>query len=131
MIKRAGLYIQSCGYMLAGINHFWHTEIYKAIMPPWLPWHYPLIYISGVCELVLGALLLPVATRRMAAWGIILMLVAIFPANIQMAVNYTKEHHPYTWISYVRLPLQAVLIWWAWLYARKKYPSNSENASGL
>jgi uncharacterized membrane protein len=127
MTKKTGLYIQSLLYVLAGINHFLHTAIYIAIMPPWLPWHYPLVYISGICEFVLGALLIPVNTRRMAAWGIIVMLIAIFPANVQMAINYTQEHHPMTWVSYVRLPLQAVLIWWAWLYTKK----TTVNASGI
>lgn len=121
-MKKAGLYIQSVCYMLAGINHFWHPDMYAAIMPPWLPAHYPLVYISGVVEILLGALLLPLATRRLAAWGLILLLIAIFPANIQMAINYTKEHHPYTWVAYARLPLQIVLIWWAWLYARSPRP---------
>lgn len=87
-------------------------------MPSWLPWHYPLIYISGICEMVFGILLLPKATRRLAAWGIILLLIAVFPANIQMMLNYQQEHDPNLWIAILRLPLQPLLIWWAWQFTK-------------
>ncbi len=88
-------------------------------MPPWLPWHYTLIYISGICEIILGLLLLPKATRRPAAGGIILLLIAVFPANIQMMLNYKREHDPDLWIAIVRLPLQPLLVWWAYQFAKK------------
>ncbi len=89
-------------------------------MPPWLPWHYPLIYISGMGEIVLGILLLPGVTRRWAAWGIIILLVAVFPANIQMMLNYRQAHDPHLWIAVLRLPLQPLLVWWAWQFTKKK-----------
>ena len=105
--------------MAAGINHFWHAAMYVAIMPPWFPYHAALVYISGVFEFVLGFLLFPAGTRRMAAWGIVGLLVAVFPANIQMAISYYQEHNPHLWLAIARLPMQLVLIWWAWLYTRK------------
>ena len=71
-------------YMAAGINHFVNPIFYKKIMPPWVPWHYPLIYISGGVEILLGLLLIPAPTRKLAAWGIIVLLLAVFPANVQM-----------------------------------------------
>lgn len=86
------------------------------IMPPWLPWHLQLVYISGLFEILLGLLLLPELTRSWAAWGIIALLIAVFPANIQMMLNYYHRHLPGLWLTIVRLPLQGVLIWWAWSY---------------
>jgi uncharacterized membrane protein len=102
----------SAFYVLAGVMHFVRPSFYEAIMPPFLA-GYDLVMISGVCEVLLGLLLLLPSCRRLAAWGIILLLVAIFPANVQMAVNYYREHHPLLWIALVRLPLQIPLIWWA------------------
>ena len=99
-------------YISAGIFHFVRPGFYLAIMPPYLPLHSALIYISGSCEIILGLLLFPAATRSLA-WGIIALLVAVYPANIQMMLNYWHNHNPYLWITIVRLPLQFVLIWWA------------------
>ena len=106
-------------YMIAGVIHFLHPLQYVAIMPPSLPYPLTLVYISGACEIVLGLLLIPPATRRMAAWLIIALLIAVFPANIQMMLNYRHEHNPELWVTILRLPLQALLIWWAWVYTRR------------
>jgi uncharacterized membrane protein len=118
--NKISLYSMAALYVLAGINHFVNPDFYKKIMPPWLPWHYPLIYISGVAEIVLGLLLLPVQTRKIAAWGIIILLIVVFPANVQMMLNYQQEHNPYLWIAVVRLPLQLLLIGWAYQFAKKQ-----------
>jgi len=113
-------YLMVLLYISAGINHFVSTPIYVSIMPPWLPYPKLLVYISGICEALLGVLLLPVATRWVAAWLIILLLIAVFPANIQTTLNYGHEHNIRFWISVIRLPLQLVLIRWAWLYTRQR-----------
>lgn len=105
-------------YIAAGSNHFISPEFYKKIMPPWLPGHFPLIYISGIAEIVLGLLLLPVQTRKLAAWGIIFLLIAVFPANVQMLLNYLRDQNPYWWIAALRLPLQLILIWWAYRFTK-------------
>jgi uncharacterized membrane protein len=118
-MKNAFLYAMAVLYIAAGINHFIHPAFYIKIMPPWLPYHTALILISGVCEIVFGLLLLLPSARRPAAWLIILMLIAIFPANIQMMVNYLHENNPRLWIAIVRLPLQLVLIWWAYYFTKK------------
>lgn len=107
-------------YAVAGINHFIHTTAYVSIMPPWLPSPLALVYISGICELLLGILLMPHFTRRIAAWGIIALLIAVSPANIQMMLNYLHAHNPYTWLTIVRLPLQLVLIGLAAIYTKKQ-----------
>lgn len=118
--KKISLYGMAALYVLAGINHFANPDFYKKIMPPWLPWHYSIIYISGLAEIVLGLLLLPSQTRKWAAWGIIILLIIIFPANVQMMLNYQQEHNPNLWIAVVRLPLQILLIMWAYQFAKKK-----------
>lgn len=118
MMKTLSLFVMSVFYIAAGVNHFWHPEFYLRIMPPWLPWHNELVVISGVCEILLGLLLLFSSTRRLAAWGIILLLIAVFPANFQMMLNYWNESNSELWISILRLPLQILLIWWAYSFTK-------------
>jgi uncharacterized membrane protein len=105
-------------YVAAGINHFVHPASYEKIIPTQLPSPGLLVYVSGFFEIVLGILLIPQATRRLAAWGIILLLIAVFPANIQMMINYYKEGNPHLWITIVRLPIQLLLIYWAYVYSK-------------
>lgn len=106
-------------YVIAGINHFVNPLFYKKIMPPWLAMQYALIYITGGCEIVFGLLLIPEKTRRLAGWCIIGLLLAVFPANIQMMLNYRQEHNSYLWVAILRLPVQLLLIWWAFLFTKK------------
>jgi len=105
-------------YIGAGILHFVHPAVYMKIMPVWLPWHKELVLLSGVFEILFGLLLVFPKTRRFAAYGIIALLVAVFPANIQMMINYVQEHNKMLWLSIIRLPLQVVLIWWAYQFAK-------------
>jgi len=106
-------------YLVAGINHFIHPLMYMKIMPPWVPWADQLVYLSGALE-ILGALLLLYPQSQVAgAWFIIILLIAIFPANIQMAINFMHLHNPGLWLAILRLPLQLILIWWAWIYTRQ------------
>lgn len=112
-------------YIAAGINHFRSAEFYYKIMPPYLPYSYPLIYISGIGESLLGVLLFFRKTRNFTAWGLIALLIAVFPANIQMFVNYIHDKNPAVWIAVVRLPLQLPLIWWAYSFTNQKKTQNS------
>jgi uncharacterized membrane protein len=88
-------------------------------MPPWMPWHETLVFLSGALEIILSLLLLYKPTRSFAAWGFIVLLIAIFPANIQMAINYHKNNHPMFLGSLLRLPVQFLLIGWAFIYTNK------------
>ncbi len=106
--------LMSLLYILAGVNHFSNPEWYLKIMPTYVPYHLPLVYISGVAEFILGVLLLSQATRKLSGYSIILLLIAIYPANIQMMLDYYRSGNPYLWIAILRLPLQFILIWWAW-----------------
>ena len=119
-MKKASLYIMAGFYMIAGINHLWHEPFYMKIMPSWLPYQQALVMISGFAEILLGGLLLFPATRRISAWGIIILLIAVFPANIQMMLNYIHDSNPHTWISILRLPIQPILIYWAYGFTKHK-----------
>ncbi len=115
-IKLILKYLFAVFFVLAGVNHFINPAFYLKIMPPFLPWHLLLIYLSGVIEIALGVLLLIPRFTRMAAWGLIALLIAIFPVNIHMAFNH--ELHPEYSVTalWIRLPLQFVLIAWAYWY---------------
>ena len=120
-MKSVGLYLMSVFYIAAGIYHFIKPKGYVRIMPLIIPasWHLQLVYISGACEILLGLLLIPESTRVVAAWAIIALLIVVFPANIQMMINYFHYNNPYKWLIVVRLPLQGLLIYWAWNFVRK------------
>ena len=118
LTKRILKYIFAVFFVLAGLTHFLNPDVYVKIMPPYLPWHLFLVYLSGFFEIALGILLLIPRQARLAAWGLIALLVAVFPANIHMAANagLYPAHNPTA--LWVRLPLQAVLIAWAYWYTR-------------
>jgi uncharacterized membrane protein len=107
--------------VVAGAHHFIAPAPYIAMMPNALPAHAALVYISGVAEVLGGLGLIPPATRRLAGWGLIALFVAIFPANVNMAVHHLPlGGHPVpTWALWARLPVQIVLVAWAyWCGAR-------------
>jgi len=113
-------WLLTAGMVLAGINHFVSPGPYAAIVPDALPAPYLLVYLSGLAEIAGGLGLILPATRRLAAWGLIALLVAVFPANINMAVNHLPLAGtvPPAWALWVRLPLQLVMIAWAYWYTR-------------
>lgn len=102
-------------FLFAGLNHFRNPEPYLAIMPPLLPFPRELVALSGVFEMAGGAGLLFPRTRKMAAWGLVALLVAVFPANIYSAFHGMKLNGSEVprWILWARLPLQYPLICWA------------------
>lgn len=104
----------------AGVLHFINPEPFVKIVPPYLPYPLELVYISGFFEILGGIGLLIPATSRAAAWGLIALFIAVFPANINMAVNQIPLNGiPNSPLLYWgRLPLQAVLIAWAWWYTQ-------------
>lgn len=107
--------------IVAGITHFVKPEQYARIVPPQLPYPFELVYISGFFEILGGiGLLIPLVSVA-AAWGLIALFIAVFPANINMAVNNIPlDGIPHNQTLYwARLPLQAVLIAWAWWYTKK------------
>jgi len=124
-LKRPLLYVMASIYIIAGITHFVIPEAFAQIVPPMLPYPLVLAYLSGVAEIALGVGLLFSRTRKLAAWGVIVLLIVIFPANVYMAVSdvtvtgvFGRTLDPSPVVQWGRLPLQGVLILWAWWYTR-------------
>jgi uncharacterized membrane protein len=92
---------------------FAKLQFYLKIMPPYLPLHLELVYLSGICEIALGILLLIPSFSRLAAWGIIALLVSVFPANIYVYQNQGVLEAPPI-LHLLRLPLQGLFIFWAY-----------------
>ena len=114
--RRIGLLLLAAFFIVGGVMHFVAPAAYAGIMPAWLPWHAELVLISGVCEIAGGLGLLLPGTRRAAGWGLILLSLAVLPANAQMLLNYHAAQAP-LWqqaLLALRLPLQLPLIWWIW-----------------
>jgi len=118
IVKAILKYLLAVFFVFGGVNHFRDPAFYLTMMPPYLPWHSPLVYISGIFEILLGLMLMIPKLTRIAAWGLILLLIAIFPANIYMAQH--AELFPWTnqTALLIRLPIQLVLILWAYWFTR-------------
>ena len=102
-------------FVLAGLNHFLHPQAYLAMIPPYVPFPRTMNIISGVAEIVGGIAVLVPRFRRAAGWWLIALLLAVFPANLHVALHGWDGVKTPAWILWVRLPLQIALI--AWVYA--------------
>jgi len=123
-------------YVAAGISHFLAPKRFAAAIPPSFPAPVALVYLSGIAEVVLGAGVALRRTRRPSAWGIVALLVAVFPANVHLARSDALNDLVPERLAgvarlaaWVRLPFQAVLIGWALRYARSDEASMSEAES--
>jgi uncharacterized membrane protein len=123
--RKIGLFLLSFFFVSAGVMHFVSPEFFVAIVPPYLPAHRELVYLSGIFEIALGLSVFPVATRSLAGLGLIALLVAVFPANIHMAMNPESYIEAGTTIEFLywRLPLQFLLMYWAWWATRPNLES--------
>ena len=121
VVKKVSIYLMSVGYVYIGVRHFVDIDFFLAIMPDYLPIHKELVYLSGFFEILFGVLLLFPKYRCYAAWGLILLLIAVFPANIhlaqsveaQQAIGISRDQAIY------RLPFQAVFIAIAYWHSKK------------
>lgn len=111
------VYIMACLYIVLGIAHFVIPKPFIAIIPPSFPQPEWLVALSGGMEVILGIMLFFPSTRIWAAWGLILLLIAVFPANIYMAYA-PKFQNISPLVRWGRLPLQFVLIAWAYQYTQ-------------
>ena len=111
-------YVLGLLFAASGVNHFVNPDFYLKIMPPYLPWHLALVYLSGFFESALGLLLLAPRFERAAAWGLVALLVAVSPANVHMALNPELYPEIPPAVLWLRLPLQLALIAWAYRYTR-------------
>lgn len=118
--KKMTIYFMSAGYIYIGIRHFIDPDFFLAIMPDYLPLHLEAVYLSGVFEILLGGMLLFKKYRKFAGWGLIALLIAVFPANIYLAQN--EVAHQTLNISQttaiVRLPFQALFIGLAYWHTK-------------
>jgi uncharacterized membrane protein len=118
MLKKVFMYFMGVVYILAGINHFWHPDFYMKMVETFLPYPLTMIYISGIAEVAGGLGLMIPVTRRLAAFGLVFLLIAIFPANLYMAIAHDKFPEFSPWALYGRLPLQLALIYLANIYTK-------------
>jgi uncharacterized membrane protein len=114
LAQRIGLVSAALFYVVAGMLHFIKPDAYLKIMPPYLPWHVAMVSASGGLEILGGLGLLVPQMRRAAAWGLVALLIAVFPANVHMATNPidagAASIAPV--LRWGRLPLQLILVWW-------------------
>lgn len=115
----------------AGVLHFVIPQPFIKIVPGLLPYPAALVYVSGVCEVALGAGLFFPQTRRLSAWGLVALFIAVYPANLNMAFNHIKlSGIPDSWWFHgIRLPFQFVLIAWAAWYGQPSYGEQSSAES--
>ncbi len=116
--KRISLFAVAAIFLAAGVGHFTHAQFFVDIMPPYLPWHLELVYVSGVFEILGGLGLLIGRTRPLAAIGLVALLFAVYPANIHMAMNPDQFPEMEPAALYARLPMQFVLMAWLWWATR-------------
>ena len=112
-LKALFIYIMGFGYIWVGIQHFRDTTLFLKIMPPSFPWHLESVYISGILEILFGSGIIIKRTRFLASWGIILLLIAVYPANIYLAFSESAQQAlgvSSFFALWVRLPIQFVLI---------------------
>ena len=106
----------------AGTLHFLAPGAYERIMPPYLPLHRELVYLSGVLEIAGGMGLFAGRTRSFAGIGLVLLLLGVWPANLQMLLDARAAGKPSWWVAllWARLPLQLLLIAWVWRVSRSR-----------
>lgn len=115
-------------FISVGILHFVKPDPFVEIVPDVLPAKSELVYVSGFFEILGGIGILVQRTRKLAGWGLIALLIAVFPANINMAMNASLFPKIPELLLWLRLPLQPVLIYWVWkcMNEKKTDPVNSE-----
>lgn len=116
-MKTVSKYLLALFMLGAGVMHFVIPEFYIKIMPPYLPWHPELVSLSGIFEIELGVTLCIPRFSRLAAWGIIALLIAVFPANIHIFSHQELLPAPH-WLHFLRLPLQLLFILWAYWHTK-------------
>ena len=102
--------------IVAGVNHFRKPKMYERIMPPYIPAHKTMVTISGIAEMALGLLLLNPETQATAAWLIIAMFAVFLTVHVYMIQNERAAMKLPKWVLWLRLPLQFVLMYWAYQY---------------
>jgi uncharacterized membrane protein len=107
-------------FITTGALHFLQPRVYRRMMPRYLPAHRELVYASGVAEIAGGAGVLSARTAHPAGWWLIATLLAVFPANVEMAVHAERFKKLPPAALWARLPLQGALIYWVWRAAVRR-----------
>ena len=108
-------------FVVAGANHFRAPGVYLGMMPPWLPWPEAMNAISGAAEILGGLGLLVPRARRFAGWGLVALLVAVFPANLHVALAGRMPGFGFSPLTlWLRLPFQLLFIAWVWWVALRR-----------
>ena len=123
LFKDITIYIMSLLYVIVGVKHFINTDFFIAIVPPFISWKKEAVLLSGIIEVILGVLLLFNKTRKLAAWGIILLLISVFPANLYLyeseiprnIIGVSKNQ------ALFRLPFQIPLMIIAYWHTKEKH----------
>lgn len=110
------LYLMAAMYIIAGCMHFIKPKAYLAIMPAYFPAPRAMVFLSGIAEIVLGIALCFQATKNLAIYGIIIMLLLFMTVHIDMLTNPRIKGKVPMWFIWLRLPLQFGLIYWAYFY---------------
>jgi uncharacterized membrane protein len=111
MLKRVLRWLLAVFFVLAGLNHFRTPALYLGMMPPWLPWPSAANAVAGAAEVLGGVGLLPPRSRRAAGWGLIALLIAVFPANVHVALDGRMAGvNASPAVLWLRLPFQLVFI---------------------
>ncbi len=120
MTERAGRFLLAAVFVASGVLHFVLPNTYVRIVPPIFPHKTALVLISGAAEILGGVGLLIPSIRRLSGYGLALLLIAVFPANIYMAIAHVPDSGimGQRWLQWLRLPLQLPLVLWAFHYSK-------------
>ena len=121
--RRIALLALSVFFVVAGVNHFVSPDFYTGIMPPYLPAHLELVYLSGLFEILGGIAVLVPGVRVLAGYGLVLLLVAVYPANIHTALHPELFPDISAFAHYARLPFQFVFAAWAYWATQPELPA--------
>ncbi|WP_047247699.1 DoxX family protein [Maribacter thermophilus] len=110
------LYLMGAMYVLAGLMHFIKPRVYMRIMPRYLPYHKTLVYLSGLCEIILGLGVCFSPTKNLSVYGLVTMLILFLLVHFYMLSSKKAAAGIPTWLLILRIPLQLLLIYWAYQY---------------
>lgn len=123
-LGRSLLWVTGAFFISTGVLHFVKTDSFQKIVPPYIPWPHAMVLISGVAEIAGGLGLFVPALRTPASWGLVALLIAVFPANVYMALDKVRVASfviPQA-LLWARLPVQGLLIWWV-VYVTRATPT--------